>query len=53
MAAEIKKATGLAVAVVPGARGSFEIVKDEKVVFSKLALGRFPTSDGEVIDLLR
>ena len=53
MAAEIKKATGLAVEIVPGARGAFEVIKDGNVVFSKLTLGRFPNSDGEVIDLVR
>jgi selT/selW/selH-like putative selenoprotein len=34
---------------VEGARGAFEVFKDDKRVFSKLTLGRFPSSDDEVL----
>lgn len=57
-----KRATGLAAAIkraIPdseiellgGSGGAFEVVRDGTSVFSKKALGRFPT-DGEVIDAL-
>ncbi len=52
MAAEIKKKGIQDVAVVPGARGAFEVYKDEQLVFSKLDLGRFPKNEGEVLALL-
>ena len=53
MAAEIKSKLGVEAALVPGARGAFEVVRDGNVVFSKLALGRFPSSEAEVIALLK
>jgi selT/selW/selH-like putative selenoprotein len=49
LAAEIKKAKGVDAQVVSGARGAFEVYKDGQLVFSKLALGRFPTSEAEVL----
>ena len=53
MAAEIKSKKGLQdIAVVPGARGAFEVFKDGTRVFSKLELGRFPTSESEILALL-
>jgi selT/selW/selH-like putative selenoprotein len=53
LAAEIKSKKGVPdVAVVPGARGSFEVFKDGRCVFSKLELGRFPHSEAEVLALL-
>ena len=52
MAAAIKAATGVEADVVEGARGAFEVVKDDVVVFSKLKSGRFPSSDDEVLDVL-
>ncbi len=36
----------------PGAKGAFEVYKDDVLVFSKLKLDRFP-NDGEVIQLIR
>jgi selT/selW/selH-like putative selenoprotein len=36
---------------VKGARGSFEVLKDGVLVFSKLSAGRFPSED-EVLALL-
>jgi selT/selW/selH-like putative selenoprotein len=38
--------------ILEGARGSFEVYKDGQRVFSKLELGRFPTSDDEVLSKL-
>ena len=32
-----------------GARGAFEVYKDGRLVFSKLTVGRFPSSDAEVL----
>jgi hypothetical protein len=52
LAAAIKKARGYDVQIEPGDRGAFEIWKDDTRVFSKLDLGRFPTSDDEVLALL-
>ena len=52
MAAAIKKQKGLDVQIVEGARGAFEVFKDGQPVFSKLQLGRFPTSEDEVIGRL-
>jgi len=49
LAAKIKQDKGLDAQLVPGARGSFEVFKDGQRVFSKLDLGRFPTSDDEVL----
>jgi selT/selW/selH-like putative selenoprotein len=49
LAAEIKKVKGVEAQVVPGARGAFEVFKDGTRVFSKLDLGRFPTSEAEVL----
>ena len=37
---------------VPGARGSFEVIVDDMLVFSKLELDRFP-NEGEVIQLIK
>jgi selT/selW/selH-like putative selenoprotein len=53
LAAEIRSKKGIEdIAVVPGARGAFEIFKDGARVFSKLDLGRFPTSESEILALL-
>jgi selT/selW/selH-like putative selenoprotein len=52
LAAKIKDAKGVAPELVSGRRGSFEVTRDGEVVFSKLALGRFPTSEAEVIGRL-
>jgi len=38
--------------ISPGAKGAFEVYKDDVLVFSKLKLDRFP-NDGEVIQLIR
>jgi selT/selW/selH-like putative selenoprotein len=54
LAAAIKAAKGAGVetVLVKGARGSFEVFKDEALVFSKLATGQFPGSEAEVVKLL-
>jgi len=38
--------------ILPSSGGVYEIWKDDKLVFSKKAEGRFPQSDDEVIHLL-
>jgi len=45
LAAQLRDRTGARVELVPGARGSFEVIAGEKLVFSKLATGRFPELD--------
>ena len=52
MAAKIKATNGAESELVPGARGSFEVWKDGVLVFSKLKIARFPTSEDEVLALL-
>ena len=54
MAARIKALKGADVEteLVKGARGSFEVVRDGTLVFSKLATGQFPASEDEVVKLL-
>jgi selT/selW/selH-like putative selenoprotein len=52
LAATIKSKMGKDVDLVPGARGAFEVIQDEKLIFSKLELGRFPDSDDEVLRVL-
>ena len=39
--------------LIKGSGGVYEITADGELVFSKKALGRFPDSDDEVIELLR
>jgi selT/selW/selH-like putative selenoprotein len=48
----IEKKKGYEVEIQPGDRGSFEVYKDGTRVFSKLTLGRFPSSEDEVIAVL-
>jgi selT/selW/selH-like putative selenoprotein len=49
LAAAIKKVKGYEVEIEPGARGAFEVYTDGVRVFSKLTLGRFPSSEDEVL----
>ena len=49
MAAKIKSAKGVDVEFEKGSGGVFEVYRDGALVFSKKALGRFPTSDDEVL----
>lgn len=39
-------------AIIPAGSGVFEISMDDKLIFSKMALGRFP-DDGEAEELIR
>jgi selT/selW/selH-like putative selenoprotein len=55
LAAAIKAKLGkdaVQVDLVKGARGAFEIFRDDALVFSKLREGRFPSSDDEVVGQL-
>ena len=52
LAAKIKSDKGVAAELVPGDRGSFEVFRDERLVFSKLQSNRFPTSEDEILALL-
>ena len=52
MAAKIKSKLGETAEVVPGSVGAYEVVRDGKVVFSQLKLGRFPDNDDEVLKAL-
>ena len=52
MAARIKQATGVDAQLVKGARGAFEVFKDDALVYSKLATGSFPATDDDVVKLL-
>jgi predicted Rdx family selenoprotein len=37
--------------VIPGGKGQFDVVHDERVIFSKAQAGRFPEED-EILRLL-
>jgi selT/selW/selH-like putative selenoprotein len=52
LAAKIKAKMGVESDLIPGARGSFEVIRDGRLVFSKLDLGRFPNTEGEVLEAL-
>jgi predicted Rdx family selenoprotein len=52
LAAAIKAAKHVDVDLEVGSGGVFEVFKDDAIVFSKKKLGRFPDTDGEVIDAL-
>jgi selT/selW/selH-like putative selenoprotein len=47
-----KGATNVETQLVKGARGSFEVFKDDVLVFSKLSTGQFPVSEDAVVKLL-
>ena len=51
MAARISEAFGLEPELIKGRNGVFDVVADDKLVFSKHQVGRFP-DDEEVIKLL-
>jgi selT/selW/selH-like putative selenoprotein len=42
LAAFLQERVGARVDLVPGARGGFEVIAADRLVFSKLATGRFP-----------
>ena len=52
MADELREAIGVEAHLVPGQNGIFDIIVDDKVVFSKFETGRFP-EPGEVLDKLK
>ena len=45
MAAEIKKKFGVDADVRPGSKGSFEVLLDGRLLFSKLKEDRFPETE--------
>jgi selT/selW/selH-like putative selenoprotein len=47
-----KGATNVETQLVKGARGSFEVFKDDVLIFSKLSTGQFPVSEDAVVELL-
>lgn len=51
MAALLERRLGLEVKLVKGARGAFEILDGDQLLFSKLAEGRFP-EESEALELL-
>ena len=52
MAAEIKKELGVDSQLVRGGGGIFDVTVDNKRIFSKHDIGRFPT-EKEILDQLR
>jgi len=53
LAAAIKKKLHVDVELMTGRRGSFEVTKDGKTVFSRLETGVFPSSDEAVVESLQ
>jgi selenoprotein W-related protein len=49
---ELKKTFGAKVELLPSTGGVFEVTADEKIVFSKKEMKRFP-EEGEIVGLLR
>ena len=49
MAEALRVAHGVEVELIPGADGAFEVRSDDRLVFSKTALERFP-SERELVD---
>ena len=47
----MKNALGLDATLITGSGGAFEVVADGTLIFSKLALGRFP-NPGEIVGML-
>ena len=52
MAAELKQALNVDSELVASGGGVFEVTVDDRPVFSKRSLGRFPEA-GEVVGLIR
>jgi selT/selW/selH-like putative selenoprotein len=44
--------TDITIEIIPGDRGSFEVIVDKIMMFSKLDLDRFPNS-GEIVNLIK
>lgn len=47
----MRKALGVEANLVPGKGGIFDVIVDEKLVFSKFESGRFP-NPGEIANIL-
>jgi selT/selW/selH-like putative selenoprotein len=45
LAAAIKRKTGTDAELIPGGSGIFDVVADDRLVFSKHDAGRFPEED--------
>jgi selT/selW/selH-like putative selenoprotein len=52
LADELHDALGVEAKLVPGTDGVFDVVADEKLIFSKFETGRFP-NPGEVAGKLK
>ena len=52
MAADIKKALGIDVELVRSGGGVFEVARDNRLIFSKKAVGHFPTTE-EILEKLQ
>jgi len=52
LAEEINKEFNVNVEMIESSGGVFEVVKDDKLIFSKKALRRFPTTE-EIFEKLR
>jgi len=48
----LREAFGVEAKLVPGGNGIFDVIVDEKQVFSKYDAGRFP-EPGEVVNILK
>jgi selT/selW/selH-like putative selenoprotein len=48
----LSKEFGVAADLVRGDRGAFDVLVDDKVIFSKHATGRFP-DHGEIVQAIR
>ena len=51
VSAEIGKALGVAISLIAGAGGVFDVKLDGELIFSKHKVGRFP-NEGEITELL-
>ena len=52
LADELRKSMGVEAKLVPGGNGIFDVIVDDKLVFSKFKAGRFP-EPGEVVSKLK
>ncbi|MBN1560261.1 Rdx family protein [candidate division KSB1 bacterium] len=52
MAADIKNALGIDIELIRSGGGVFEVKRDNVLIFSKKALGRFPTTE-EIVKKLQ
>ena len=51
MSLELKDKAGIEISLVPGSGGVFDVKVDDRLVFSKHKIGRFP-DEGEITTLL-